>query len=171
MELNNDRRIDPVCKFGPGGDYSVVWPPGSPSGHDLSAGALTRFLASLADIAGVVSGVARGRRVAAMDEGIIAEPLMETLSNAAEIIRIDGSPIDEIGTAFDAPTGANAPTRRFLLRQSVLFADDKRTRPGDEHQPKHRVRTPRRTAKKRLDLDLPGQGTLFEIDLPRLRTA
>ena len=140
MELNEDRRIDPVCKFGPGGDYSAIWPPGPPTASDPSAGALTRVLASLADIIGVVSGVARGRRVAALPNPIAAESDMETTSDEAQIIRIDQCPFDKPRAGSDTPADSGASTRRFLLRQAVLFADDCRAGPARGRRPHARQR-------------------------------
>jgi hypothetical protein len=43
MNNGRDERIEPVCKFGPGGDYVSFWPPGSFELPQLSSNSLTCF--------------------------------------------------------------------------------------------------------------------------------
>ena len=58
-----------------------------------------------------------------------------------------------------------------LRGEPMLFGDDWRVGRRVKHKPKHRVRTHRRTSKKTASLAGEGQGSLFELDSSRARTA
>ena len=157
-------RIEPVCKFGPGGEYLSVWPPGRVQEDDLSAGHVTRLLESLGEIIGVLSGsrCVRASTPAMSNNNPVATP-KETSPDAAARHRPH--------RRFNPETAPGAAAYRGFPREPMLFPDDSRTGEPIEPQPQHGVRAPRRTPKIIAALDLPGQGTFFEIDAPRAKSA
>ena len=164
MDIHRIRRIEPVCKFGPGGEYLSVWPPGLLPEDDLSGGHLSRLLASLAEIVGVLSGT---RCVQATtlttSRNKTAPTAKETTPDAAARHRPH--------RRFDPETAPSAPAHRRFPREPMLFPDDSRAGEPAKPQPKHGVRAPRRAAKKVTAVDFAGQGSLFEVDAPRAKTA
>jgi hypothetical protein len=60
MKMTPKRNMDtePLCKFGPGGDYIAVWQPEPPESWELS-NCLVRLLACVAEVAALVPGLKR----------------------------------------------------------------------------------------------------------------
>ncbi len=162
MTAHRIGRIEPACKFGPGGEYLSVWPVSPPPCVDPSAGHLTRVLASVAEIVGVLSGTRRTSSVIAPSDQPVSG-CQEKTTDAAER--------DRHHRRFDPQAASGAPAHRRFPRQSLLFPDDSRVSGETESESKHRVRAPKRAAKKIVAHNFPGQGSLFEIDVPRTKTA
>lgn len=155
---------EPLCKFGPGGDFVSFWPP-KPG---MKPSSLTTLLNKLAHLAAAAPAPnpqthepqttpAPGQHT----RQIIAS--REEFENAAR------------HNPDDRPTDAAPATiingDSIFSRQPMLFPDDSRTRRRAEHKPKHRLRAHHRTAKKRPAPRLTGQGTLFEADFKSAKTA
>ena len=111
MRRQADEQVEPLCKFGPGGDFIAIWQP------ELLAGSSKT----------------------------------DNTINPTPVAAIEDSGV--------------------LSRQPMLFPDNSRTGSPIKHQPKYRVRTYRRAAKKRPAFRLSEQGSLFEPDLASARTA
>jgi hypothetical protein len=167
MEDDRNERFEPVCKFGPGGDFVSVWPPESYGLAQPSANSLTKLLARLSGMIGKLLG--------SEAFGVPAGPT--GAYEVAEGIPSGKGDMDYAGKDFnvDEPGYAAAATvtasNRLFSGEAMLFADDWRTGGRAGRKPKHHIRTYRRTAKQRTAVSAGGQGTLFELDFKRARTA
>jgi len=155
---------EPLCKFGPGGDFVSYWPP-KPG---MRPSTLTDLLNKLIPIV---------KAAAAQQAQPHQSNIMAASTDQKQHII---SPKEQFGNEAsrdpdDKP--ANAPTATIIngdtlfSGQQMLFPDDSRTRRPAKHKPKHRLRAHRRTAKKTLAAGLPGQGSLFEADFKSAKTA
>lgn len=164
MDRHRIGRIEPACKFGPGGDYLSVWPPSRSIPGDPSSGHLTRLLESLAEIVGVLAGT---RRI----EASAVPPAADQVIARAKETTQDAVERHRPRRRFNPETAPGASSHRRFPGQPLLFADDCRPGDGAEPEPKHRIRASRRAAKKIAAHDFPGQGSLFEVDAPRAKSA
>ncbi len=156
-------RDEPICKFGPGGDYVRQWP-GKAAGKGEPVGAvenpLRKVLDRLADIIGTTVNIASL-------SGIDVEGPQEI--GACEIVNEEEREENHVAADNESGTG-NAETIRdtqahpAVRAEPLLFADDSRVGAGGRRKSNHRIRAHRRTAKKRAAQKIDGQGTLFEID-------
>ena len=166
MRHQADGQAEPLCKFGPGGDFIAVWrpEPAEPLGR-LSS--LTELLTSTLGIAAIMAGLRPSNLpvdlTAAVRCGKYAACVREKVKNVVGNSRPHS-------TADSAPATTIADSG-VLSRQPMLFPDNSRTGSPIKHQPKYRVRTYRRAAKKRPAFRLSEQGSLFEPDLASARTA
>lgn len=161
MRINKDNHYEdnPVCRFGPGGDFIWHWP-----GEELSfttepvQNKLTEVLARLREI---ILG------------GICSENCKDlTSADLRSMLQSDQE--QEIGYGIkgkskpeqsDAAAGAVAQGNIGISSGQLLFSDDWGAGRKAGHKPKHRLRAHRRAAKKRVSFELLGQGTLFRADL------
>jgi hypothetical protein len=145
---DNIYRIDPVCKFGPGGDFVSNWP-GKPVDYlKHSQSPLTKLLYSISKLINAAQAEHQQEYSVNITEGTnAAQPNTKTIPTSSSNSDVQG--------------------------QTLLFADDSRTGTGTVHKQKHRVRTHRRTTKKRPAIGIAGQqtGTLFETNGSGVKTA
>jgi hypothetical protein len=146
----NIHRIDPVCRFGPGGDFVRTWPCNPQDYLHHSQSPLTRLLSSIAKMVGVQA---------------------EAIRNNYTIGEDENESVQTNNCRTNAPADANPQDNSEFCGQILLFADDSRACRRAEHKPKHRVRTHRRAAKKRPALRITAQGSLFEADAKSAKTA
>ncbi len=152
----NIHRIDPVCRFGPGGDFIQPWPAKPEDYLQQSQSPLTRLLYSISRIINATEH---------------APATVGTAENHNMMEHDQNAKSQEIAHRHNAATTANSNSNSDLQRQILLFADDCRTGRTIEHKSKHRIRTYRRTAKKRPALRIAGQGSLFEAHSQSAKTA
>ncbi len=163
MKPDKERQVEPLCKFGPGGDFITVLEP-KPSEHpDI----LARLLGSAVD----ALAAAFGLKCAGADI-YLSNHLCPTEPN----VHHREKPNDEINnnTARDStyPAPAPAPANDSLFSaEPLLFPDLVRNGIRIKHKPKHRIRASRRTAKKGAAFRIPKQGSLFEGQFTRARIA
>ena len=153
---------EPICKFGPGGDYVRVWP-GEASGKGDAVGAvenpLRKVLERLADIIGATVNIASV-------SGVHVEGPQEVA--ACEVVNEEREE-DHVAADNESGTG-NAETIRdtgahpAVRAEPLLFADNSRAGAGGRRKSNYRIRAHRKTARKRAARKIDGQGTLFEID-------
>jgi hypothetical protein len=167
-----DGQIEPVCKFGPGGDYVSFWP--SKPGRYGQSG-LTRLLNKLAQlIAAPPSSLTRDTLVRATSPPVPGRASHQPTDR--HIVR-QKEELENAVTRRDClkptdPTSTPTITSNSLFSgQPVLFPNHSGARPGAVHKPKHRIRAYRRAAKKAPALRLPRQGSLFEAHFSSARTA
>jgi hypothetical protein len=138
-------RIDPVCRFGPGGDFVKNWP-GNPQDYLKNPqNPLTKLLFSI---------------------NKLIKATQENQEQYSVNITEDKNAIQPHTKAVPASSGDND-----IQGQTLLFADDCRTGTGTVNKQKHRVRAHRRTAKKKPTLRITGQGSLFDADKKSVKTA
>jgi hypothetical protein len=153
MNSHPNKQIEPVCRFGPGGDFVSVWPPQSQPPKKQPVTLLSPQNEIITTLLGSTSLVRAKCPAVARKENL--EYVVESST---------GKP------AYSAPTAAIKSDSRFSGRP-LLFADDCRIGLGADNKPKHHIRAYRRTAKKRPAISFAGHGSLFETDFKSARTA
>jgi hypothetical protein len=166
MTSDLNGQIEPLCTFGPGGDFVAHWPPEGTKYCEWST-PFVRLLAVTVEIVAVIFGLRRS--IAFIDPA--------NLPGANELRGYDEERIahaDEISQAHDTtdPSPASASADGSALSgEPMLFPNLRRDGVRIEHQPKHRLRAHHRAAKKGSALRFSKQGTLFNIDFTRAQIA
>ena len=159
MTLKPNGHIEPLCTFGPGGDFVAHWQPEGTETCEWS-NPLTRLLAATVEIFAVLLGL---RRSVAFGPNELTDGYKENIVHADQNSEAHG-------TANSSPASASADGGAFS-GEPMLFPNVGRDGVRIEPKPKHRIRTYRRAAKKRIAHDFAGQGSLFEVDFHRAKTA
>jgi hypothetical protein len=149
MDNHPEKQIEPVCRFGPGGDFVSNWPPQNKRPAKL----LSRLNEIITSLIGSTS-----------KENL--EYVVET--NAGKSAGGRDFAIGE--PSYSSPTAAIKSNSRFSGRP-LLFPDDCRTGSAADNKQKHHIRAYRRAAKKRPLIVFAGRGSLFEADLQSAKTA
>ena len=167
MENDENERIRPVCKFGPGGVFISVWPPGSFELSKLSPNSRTRVLLALSRIM---------ENLVASESGRI--PKTPTVAgrpaNTFDCGKGDsGNVIEKTTTSrpADAASGPAIKNHRPRSGEPLLFSDDRRIGGRVGHKPKHRIRAHRRAPKKGAAVGAGRQGSLFEVNFKSAKSA
>lgn len=155
-------RDEPICKFGPGGDYVRTWPPkaaGKADGVGAAENPLRKVLERLADIIGANVNIAS-------ISGIGVDGPQEIA--ACQIVNEEREE-DHVATGNESGTGnaetiGDAQAHPAVRAEPLLFADDSRAGSGGRRKSNYRIRAHRKTARKRAAQKIDGQGTLFETD-------
>jgi hypothetical protein len=151
MNNHNENPFQPLCRFGPGGEFTSDWPAKNRQDRQPPKNQLLKVLAALNDIISTMVGA----------EFIPAD---EHKGNREHGI---------LNTDKQAHTSAEptAQSDSLVPIQSVLFPDNWRAGRPLKDKPKYRIRTHRRAAKKRTSFSDTCQGSLFETDLQGSKTA
>jgi hypothetical protein len=161
-----NRQVEPLCKFGPGGDFEVAWQPEPPEIFEMSNRFL-RLLSAAFEVLVVILGFRRtAAHVSWTDAARGSEVIdfdMEKARNAAENSRLPDT--------AHAPTIAVADNGSAVSGEQMLFPDLGGDGVRARNKPKHRIRTYRRVAKKRSALRFGEQGSLFENQFKSAKTA
>lgn len=150
MNSRRNERIEPVCRFGPGGDFVFDWSPRDLKSSQLSEKYLSKFLSSLNEIMTALLG---------------SDLNTTSRENSEYVVE------NQTGQPAYSTTNAVVKSDSRLSGQPMLFSDDSRISIAAEHKPKHRIRTYHRTAKKRTSVSFTDQGSLFEADFKSAKTA
>jgi hypothetical protein len=164
MKPDKERQAEPLCKFGPGGDFVAVWQP-KPS---ECAEVVARLLSSAVEALAAAFGLKRSTPP-------ICPPKEVPGTNEQTDFQME-KPKDaiEISTARDSTDPASAPAPANdsqFSAEPLLFPDLVRNGIRIKHKPKHRIRTSHRASKKGAAFRIPKQGSLFESQFPRARIA
>ena len=161
-----NRQVEPLCKFGPGGDFAVAWQPEPPEIFEMSNRFL-RLLSAALEVIVVIFGFKRtAAHVAWKNTACGSEVLdfdREKARNAAQNSRLRD-------TAY-APAATIADDGGAFSGEQMLFPDLGGDGVRARHKPKHRIRTYRRVAKKGSALRFGEQGSLFESQFKSAKTA
>jgi hypothetical protein len=157
FKVGDDKQ--PLCKFGPGGEYVYNWPGENADLANANKNALGKVLRALAQIIGAT---------------INCELLAELQSDAAAEIKDavkDKLPKEKTESAYKkhtkpnySPTIRGAKANKTVPAQPMLFGDNGRTCRRVRHKQTNRLRAHRRTSRKKTPCQIKGQGTLFEIN-------
>ena len=155
-------RIGPVCRFGPGGEFTSTWPADWANPADQPKNPITKLLNVLAGVADML----RGQE---------SHPNIEIIG-PMEIVAGQEIPIYELqerrtDIADYTTAGPVAGHDNQVSGQPGLFADDWRAGETIKHKPNHRVRAHRAVAKKRTCFAPAESRTLFELDFKGAKTA
>jgi len=155
MYRKTDDNNQPLCRFGPGGDFVTNWPAEKPEPAGEAENSLTKLLARLSEIINSLVGA----DLSEADTGF---------SGRMSFIK-EGSRYEVKASAVEQPADtspdATAKSDRRVPAEPMLFADDCGAGRSSKHSPKHRVRAHRRAKKKASSLSIAGQGTLFELNV------
>ena len=151
-EQMNDRMNEPLCRFGPGGDYVKDLSPSAlntAKKRGTVENSLTRVLYTLADIVNSVLDM-----------------------NEADVNSENkGKGPVYVANNTDSEAASIAEGRGNISEQQLLFPDDWRAGRATRNKPQYRLRTYRRTSKKRHVVGHERQGTLFGPDFRSARIA
>jgi hypothetical protein len=167
MDNHFNKQNEPVCRFGPGGDFVSFWP----KQHSTSRKPVPNSLALLLERLAKIINTKLSPDFDASADSPKNTPQPQTLTLPEK-----GNLKYEVKHAKSEKPVNTAPTPGInsncdLQVQPMLFPDDRRVSISTGHKPKHRIRTYRRTAKKKAPVQLPGQGSLFEADFRCAKTA
>ena len=163
MDSRFNKPDEPVCRFGPGGDFISVWP-GESSGLSQSApNSLTKVLSSIAEIIATMLGPEP--HASSAISGYAEKDFAE------EGKKKYGRKDSKAESTADTASATIIKSDSFISDEPKLFADDRRISIRDVHKQKHRIRAYRRASKKRTTFRSAGQGTLFKADFKCTRTA
>jgi len=180
---------EPLCKFGPGGDFVAVWP-----GPAAGGSPALRLLAAVVEAAAVILGLKQSAAWQGLSPALVGGGSRSGLSDRSdqsdesdrrgpcrlgpqERSRIEKEiqiHATENSRAFRAPDPSPAPASkdgRRLPGEPMLFPDVRRNGVRIEHKPKHRIRAYRGAAKKGPSVRLCKQSTLFDAQFGSARIA
>ena len=151
-----DENWEPLCQFGPGGDYTRSWP--RPEVRKKAGGekVLGRLLETIADIIGATVNPELMEEL----RGQYEVELLEEIKIVKEELKGEGKHEQTDNAKTTKSSGAGVATGAGKL----LFADDSGSSKRVRRKPHYRLRTYRRAAKKRTGREYDGQGTLFEVN-------
>jgi hypothetical protein len=167
MISNRERQAEPLCKFGPGGDFVAAWQPERSERAEALAGLLGSAIEALAAAFGLKRTTPylhpeRSRRVPLNDDIYPNEQTDQHMEKSNDAI--------ENSTALDSTDAPSAPAPANdspFSAEPLLFPDFVRNGLRIKHKPKHHIRASRRAAKKGPAFRIPKQGSLFEGQLAR----
>lgn len=153
-EKNKDN--EPLCKFGPGGDFLSVWRPELPESREQNC--IEKLFASTIEIAAVLLGYGRTNPyVALINTSGTGEPTLHHKEDKKDAVKFN-----RIRHPAHAASARITPDDSRISAEPMLFPDVGRNGSSIKHQPKHRIRTYQRTPRKRTAVRFVQQGSLFE---------
>jgi hypothetical protein len=164
--MNNqpNKKNEPLCRFGPGGDFVWSWEPEQPPLEHSRSGAIVELVRCIIEtISALLSLELANDDTGLNHRGGLILHSKETISDEyydsrdSVLIDTEKNPASQINTQFPG--------------KQMLFPDFRGTGLKAWHKPKHGIRAHRRTAKKRTPVSLSGQGTLFDPNAQSARTA
>jgi hypothetical protein len=166
IPARNKQQDEPLCKFGPGGDFTYVWQPEIPE-SSISSSWLVKLLTSVVEVIAVLIGLKRHGPYVHLRNDFSSNEL--TVSCKEHVKNAFENP-----TALDTDNTSPTPVAEvggLLSKDPLLFPDLGRNGIRIKHKPKHRIRTYHRTAKKRVAISSSKQSSLFESQFKSARTA
>ena len=145
---------DPLCKFGPGGEFTSDWP----ANADRKPASVNSIGKVLSTIAGMIGAtiypelLAEIENETAIEMTVYRQMAKEKTSSARK----------QFASFGNTPSAQRTQGDRLHPGQSMLFADDCRGSRKTKRKSQHRIRTCRRVTKKKTSDRVKGQGSLFE---------
>lgn len=155
-EIPDNRFLrQPLCKFGPGGDFTTKWNLPVPPRGQQTENTLGKVLSALAEIIG-----------ATINPETLAE-LQSQVDTEMQSYKIPSKEIISVepkkNKHTNNPASAKGTQRHCLVRgQTMLFSDDSRNSARAKRKPHNSIRAYRRPARKKTAYEIKGQGTLFD---------
>lgn len=151
----------PLCKFGPGGDYVSSWSAPEPSKPQEEHSPLGKVLNLIAEILGAAVQPEILTEIAC---ALPTEPLNPQTASREKTK-------NEPAYSHNTPPASYTPSGKTVCTEAMLFSDDWGIGCGPAHQSGHRIRTRRRTSRKRPSGTFNRQGTLFDTHTGRRSAA
>jgi hypothetical protein len=162
MISGKTKNDQPLCKFGPGGDFTYDWQP-KISQSPTPSNRLVKFFASVVEVAAILIGLKRINPYAHSRKSELTVYHKERVKNASDS--------SNANNPVNTPAAAATENGSLFSGNQMLFPDHSGNGIRIRHKPKHRIRTYHRTAKKRSALRPAQQSSLFESQLQSARTA
>ncbi len=157
---------EPVCKFGPGGEFVSYWPPMPDDYSRIRPNALTKLLNKLVPLVKIAPAQPSHQ------PQIVATPVEHEEHIISSKEQFENAANHDAGDrASHAPPATIIKGDNLFPGQQILFPDDSRARRRAANKPKHHFRAHRRAAKKGFIAGRPRQGSLFEADFKGAKTA
>ena len=156
MKQNRFTNEHPLCRFGPGGEYTYDWPPSDYKYKMPVQDKLTQVLMTISDM---------------VTDFVKYQP---DAVNPQQKTQIDSGNLKyekSYTTPADPSSTANIKSHKNLPKQQMLFSDDCRTGKSNINKQKHNIRAHRKPANKRPALNIAGQGTFFDNNFKSARSA
>ena len=166
MVAQRIEQVEPLCKFGPGGDYEITWQPEQAEFFEMSNRAL-RLLSAALEVLIVLLGVRRAGDHVSWGNTTCGSEVIDFDREKARNAAKNGRRRD---TAY-APAVAIADDGGAVSGEQMLFPYLGGDGVGAGHKPKHGIRAYRRAAKKRSAVRFGKQGSLFEGQFKSAKTA
>lgn len=168
MDCSPGNENQPLCKFGPGGEFVSIWPGGPERAAHSDTSLPGRLLSFVTDIMPTLLGAAPA--------GVLSDPQNGTppsrgLSRRKEKTGYEIRPDDKPHQSLNAPTASTFEDDSHFSGQQLLFADNCGAGLRIGRKPKHNIRAHRTASRKRLAFRIAGQGSLFEPDFKGAKTA
>ncbi|MFC1738502.1 hypothetical protein ACFL1G_05570 [Planctomycetota bacterium] len=158
--MNNlpEKRPEPVCRFGPGGDFVLGWPVNNYQPALISGVPLINLIKSIAQTTTTL-----------LSPELSPEPAASQASAKQQQYtrQITGYEFKNIKPGRTTSTGKNT----LYAGKQLLLPDFSSAYVRNCHKPKRRYRIRQTTAEKNTSFVIPGQGSLFEEDLQSAKTA
>lgn len=159
----------PLCKFGPGGDYTselhtTTLQPLNPQDEQTSP--LGKVLTVIAEIIGATVQPEVLTEIAC---ALPTDQLIAKSHSQEKTQDVQSATKPTSGSHPKAITGASENWK--LSTEPMLFSNDWGTGSDAQRKSNHRVRAHRRPSRKKITGGLHGQGSLFEAHQPRRKTA
>ena len=167
MDNSRDRNFEPVCRFGPGGDFTTVWPKDAIQSALPGPNSLTGVLNKIAFILNKALGsdaIGGTKPATNIQKTSVNKP-------GGEGTKTDADKDGKSNGPTDTETDRTAKGNIKFPGQQLLFTDYSRAGKSVRHKPKHRIRAHHRAAKKGTAFELAGQGSLFDDNLKSAKTA
>ena len=148
----------PLCKFGPGGDFTKKWSLPAPGGQFRKENTLEKVLSALGEIIGATIS----SETFAELQNQVDMDIKSYTTPKKEIIAVEPQNTKNRKNR-DNTASAQGAQRHCLVRgQTMLFSDDRRDRTRTKRKPNNNIRAHRRPARKKAAHEIQGQGTLFD---------
>jgi len=167
MYSYEQKNNEPICRFGPGGEYSYNWPDMYAGSNKRSPNSLAKLLETIGEIINTVMG--NDLYITSTVASIKCPQTNEVVCRKEKIeYAVKNSNSDQPAyTQTTTVIKSNSP----IPIQQLLFTDDYGTGEPDEYKQKHHIRTHKRAAKKRAGVTMHGQSSLFGDNTQIARSA
>jgi hypothetical protein len=154
---------NPLCRFGPGGDYIAEWKAENEFGE---GNALSKVLEALGSIVAMMAGV-EPRGIQSHKTNLNGGQLQDNGHTSGFKFKLHNFKSGKI----NAKANSNTKVGKMLPGEQMLFADDSGAVKDTGYKPKHSIRTYHGASKKRTNDWNFGQGSLFDDKHRSARTA
>jgi hypothetical protein len=148
---------DPICKFGPGGDFVSEWPVRGNKSPIAMENPLSKVLATIAEMIGTK-----------IPPELLTVKDVKPDTSIKKLIKSnlekEKQPGEKSSRTNNASSTAGTKANSKLRGQPMLFSDVRRACRTVRRKSHYRIRTYRSSSRKRTSQQFKGQGTLFEIN-------